>query len=43
MLSAPLQQIVEADEGLFGVDETIAIGAVLYIWKYCSNYIWSFR
>ena len=28
MLSAPLQQIVEADEGLFGVDETIAIGAV---------------
>ena len=28
MLSAPLQQIVEADEGLFGVDETIALGAV---------------
>lgn len=27
-LSAPLQQIVEADEGLFGVDETIALGAV---------------
>lgn len=28
MLSAPLQQIVESDEGLFGVDETIALGAV---------------
>ncbi|WP_144509466.1 phosphatidylglycerophosphatase A [Bacillus sp. FJAT-22090] len=28
MLSAPLQEIVEADEGLFGVDETIALGAV---------------
>lgn len=28
MLSAPLQQIVEADEGLFGVDETIALGSV---------------
>lgn len=27
-LSAPLQQIVESDEGLFGVDETIALGAV---------------
>ncbi|MBB4824443.1 phosphatidylglycerophosphatase A [Sporosarcina luteola] len=27
-LSAPLQQIVENDEGLFGVDETIALGAV---------------
>lgn len=28
MLSTPLQQIVEADEGLFGVDETIALGSV---------------
>ena len=28
LLSAPLQQIVEADEGLFGVDETIALGSV---------------
>lgn len=27
-LSEPLQSIVEADEGLFGVDETIAIGSV---------------
>lgn len=27
-LSAPLQQIVASDEGLFGVDETIALGAV---------------
>ncbi|MCG7334258.1 phosphatidylglycerophosphatase A [Sporosarcina sp. ACRSM] len=27
-LSGPLQQIVESDEGLFGVDETIALGAV---------------
>ncbi|WP_212391062.1 phosphatidylglycerophosphatase A family protein [Sporosarcina beigongshangi] len=27
-LSAPLQQIVDSDEGLFGVDETIALGAV---------------
>lgn len=27
-LSEPLQSIVETDEGLFGVDETIAIGAV---------------
>ncbi|WP_180552212.1 phosphatidylglycerophosphatase A family protein, partial [Staphylococcus haemolyticus] len=27
-LSAPLQQIVGSDEGLFGVDETIALGAV---------------
>ena len=27
-LSYPLQQIVEQDEGLFGVDETLAIGAV---------------
>jgi phosphatidylglycerophosphatase A len=29
MLSEPLQTIVETDEGLFGVDETIALGAVL--------------
>lgn len=28
-LSEPLQTIVEQDEGLFGVDETIALGAVL--------------
>lgn len=28
-LSQPLQQIIETDEGLFGVDETIALGAVL--------------
>lgn len=28
MLSEPLQTIVETDEGLFGVDETLAIGAV---------------
>lgn len=28
MLSEPLQAIVEMDEGLFGVDETIALGAV---------------
>ncbi|MFC7371843.1 phosphatidylglycerophosphatase A [Fictibacillus iocasae] len=28
MLSEPLQSIVESDEGLFGVDETIALGAV---------------
>lgn len=28
-LSEPLQTIVETDEGLFGVDETIAFGAVL--------------
>lgn len=28
MLSQPLQQIIEADEGLFGVDETIALGSV---------------
>ncbi|PLS16015.1 phosphatidylglycerophosphatase A [Bacillus sp. M6-12] len=28
-LSEPLQSIVESDEGLFGVDETIAFGAVL--------------
>ncbi|GAC91958.1 phosphatidylglycerophosphatase A [Anoxybacillus kestanbolensis] len=29
MLSEPLQTIVETDEGLFGVDETLALGAVL--------------
>ncbi|SOC35130.1 phosphatidylglycerophosphatase A family protein [Ureibacillus acetophenoni] len=29
MLSQPLQQIVETDEGLFGVDETLALGSVL--------------
>ncbi|PPA72301.1 phosphatidylglycerophosphatase A family protein [Jeotgalibacillus proteolyticus] len=28
-LSEPLQSIIEADEGLFGVDETIALGASL--------------
>ncbi|MRG87106.1 phosphatidylglycerophosphatase A family protein [Salinibacillus xinjiangensis] len=28
-LSEPLQSIVETDEGLFGVDETIALGAAL--------------
>lgn len=28
LLSTPLQQIVESDEGLFGVDETIALGSV---------------
>ncbi len=28
LLSSPLQEIVEADEGLFGVDETIALGSV---------------
>ncbi|MGK0699409.1 phosphatidylglycerophosphatase A family protein [Priestia flexa] len=28
-LSEPLQSIVEQDEGLFGIDETIALGAVL--------------
>jgi phosphatidylglycerophosphatase A len=27
-MSEPLQQIVQSDEGLFGVDETIALGAV---------------
>lgn len=27
-LSSPLQQIIKADEGLFGVDETIALGGV---------------
>jgi len=29
MLSEPLQSIIERDEGLFGVDETIALGASL--------------
>ncbi|GEK34302.1 phosphatidylglycerophosphatase A family protein [Kurthia sibirica] len=29
MLSQPLQQLIATDEGLFGVDETIALGAVL--------------
>lgn len=29
MLSEPLQTIVETDEALFGVDETLALGAVL--------------
>lgn len=28
MLSQPLQSIIETDEGLFGVDETIALGSV---------------
>jgi phosphatidylglycerophosphatase A len=28
MLSQPLQSIIETDEGLFGIDETIALGAV---------------
>lgn len=28
LLSEPLQSIVEADEGLFGCDETLALGAV---------------
>ncbi|MCT6925875.1 MULTISPECIES: phosphatidylglycerophosphatase A [Bacillales] len=28
MLSEPLQSIVDSDEGLFGVDETIALGSV---------------
>ena len=28
LLSEPLQQIIESDEGLFGVDETIALGSV---------------
>lgn len=27
-LSEPLQEIIQSDEGLFGVDETIALGAV---------------
>lgn len=29
LLSQPLQSIVESDEGLFGIDETIGLGAVL--------------
>jgi phosphatidylglycerophosphatase A len=29
MLSEPLQTLIETDEGLFGIDETIALGAVL--------------
>jgi len=29
MLSEPLQQLVESDEGLFGCDETLALGSVL--------------
>lgn len=29
LLSEPLQSIVESDEGLFGCDETLALGAVL--------------
>ena len=29
LLSEPLQSIVETDEGLFGIDETIGLGAVL--------------
>jgi phosphatidylglycerophosphatase A len=29
MLSSPLQELVEADEGLFGCDETLALGSVL--------------
>ena len=28
MLSQPLQSIIETDEGLFGIDETIALGSV---------------
>lgn len=28
LLSTPLQAIIEADEGLFGVDETLALGSV---------------
>lgn len=28
MLSSPLQEIIVSDEGLFGVDETVALGAV---------------
>ncbi|MBU9720535.1 MULTISPECIES: phosphatidylglycerophosphatase A [Bacillaceae] len=28
MLSEPLQSIIESDEGLFGVDETLALGSV---------------
>lgn len=29
MLSYPLQRLVETDEGLFGVDETLALGSLL--------------
>lgn len=29
MLSQPLQSIIESDEGLFGVDETLALGSVM--------------
>ncbi len=29
MLSEPLQTLIESDEGLFGVDETLALGAVM--------------
>ncbi len=29
LLSEPLQTLIETDEGLFGVDETIALGAAL--------------
>ena len=29
LLSYPLQNIIESDEGLFGIDETIAIGSVM--------------
>lgn len=29
MLSQPLQTIIESDEGLFGVDETLALGTIL--------------
>ncbi|MGR6898024.1 phosphatidylglycerophosphatase A family protein [Rummeliibacillus sp. BSL5] len=29
MLSQPLQQLIESDESLFGIDETLAIGSVL--------------
>ena len=28
MLSEPLQELIESDEGLFGVDETVALGSV---------------
>ena len=29
LLSQPLQSIIESDEGLFGVDETLALGSVM--------------
>lgn len=29
LLSEPLQSLIESDEGLFGVDETLALGAVM--------------